>query len=83
MADLVRINTNISKDANDWLASRSERTGMSKSALIHMSIEHYRNQVELIDQMPKISQFMQTIGEMDMEDFLKLINSKGEKQLTD
>lgn len=72
MADLVRINTNISKDANDWLTARSERTGMSKSALIHMSIEHYRNQVELIDQMPKIAQFMQTIGEMDMQELMKL-----------
>lgn len=76
MADLVRINTNISKDANDWLIARSKRTGMSKSALIHMSIEHYRNQVELIDQMPKIVQFMQTIGEIDMQDLMKLKQAK-------
>lgn len=72
MADLVRINTNISKDANDWLAARSDRTGMSKSALIHMSIEHYRNQVELIDQMPKIAQFMQMVGDLKIDDIIKL-----------
>lgn len=67
MAELVRVNTNISKDINDWLAERSAKTGISKSTLIHLALEQYRNQIEVATEMPRISAFMDAISQIDIE----------------
>lgn len=50
----VRVNTRISKRANDWLDRKSLETGISKSALINMCIENYRMQMEVTDMLPML-----------------------------
>lgn len=58
MAELVRVNTNITKDLNDWLNERSKKTGFSKSTLIHLALDNYRNHVELINDLPGLTRIM-------------------------
>lgn len=53
MADVVRVNTRISRTLNEWLNSRSYKTGLSKSALIMLALENYYQQTEAVDQMVK------------------------------
>ena len=53
MADVVRVNTRISRTLNEWLNSRSNKTGLSKSALIMLALENYYQQTEAVDQMVK------------------------------
>jgi len=66
MAELIRVNTNINKEINEWLNARSEKTGISKSTLIHLALEHYRNQVEVASEMPKITALMEVLGQIDI-----------------
>lgn len=51
---LVRVNTRISPTINEWLDNKSKRTGISKSALIHMILEQHIQQVAVVDELPKI-----------------------------
>lgn len=53
MADVVRVNTRISRKLNEWLNRRSHITGLSKSALIMLALENYYQQTEAVEQMAK------------------------------
>ncbi len=53
MADVVRVNTRISRKLNEWLKRRSHSTGLSKSALIMLALENYYQQTEAVEQMAK------------------------------
>lgn len=53
MADVVRVNTRISRKLNEWLNRRSYDTGLSKSALIMLALENYYQQTEAVEQMAK------------------------------
>ena len=53
MADVVRVNTRISRTLNEWLNSRSHKTGLSKSVLIMLALENYYQQTEVVEQMGK------------------------------
>ena len=54
MSELVRVNTRIAPEVNAWLDSKSKRTGIPKSALIHMILEDHIRQVSAVDELPKI-----------------------------
>jgi predicted DNA-binding protein len=45
MAEMVRVNTRISAEVNDWLDDRSKSTGVPKSAIIHIALEQYMTQL--------------------------------------
>lgn len=47
--DMVRVNTRISAEVNDWLDERSKKTGVPKSAIIHMAVEQYIMQLRSVD----------------------------------
>ena len=53
MADVVRVNTRISRTLNESLNSRSHKTGLSKSVLIMLALENYYQQTEVVEQMGK------------------------------
>lgn len=44
MAGIVRVNTRISSDINNWLDNRSKQTGITKSTLIHLALDQYVQQ---------------------------------------
>lgn len=50
-AEMVRVNTRISTEINDWLDDYSARTGVPKSTLIHMALENYIMQKRAIDSL--------------------------------
>lgn len=65
MAELVRVNTNITKELNDWLTERSKKTGFSKSTLIHLALDHYRNHVEVFSELPNITKMMAAMQDLE------------------
>lgn len=54
MNEPVRVNTRISKKANDWLDNKSVEMALTKSALINLAIENYIKETEVIHGMPEI-----------------------------
>lgn len=50
----VRVNTRISKRANEWLDRKSAEMSMSKSALINVAIENYIKEMDVVQYMPEI-----------------------------
>jgi len=64
MADVVRVNTRISRTLNEWLNSRSHKTGLSKSTLIMLALENYYQQTEAVAQMGKWEAIYEAIDEL-------------------
>lgn len=64
MAEIVRVNTRISKTLNDWLDKRSKETGYSKSTLVMLAIEDYRRQVEVVERMSDMSTIYHELQEI-------------------
>lgn len=65
MAEMVRVNTRIGVHANEWLDSESERTGVPKSTLIHLAIEQYIQQKEVMTRMADMGELVQAIERME------------------
>lgn len=65
MAELVRVNTNITKELNDWLNERSKKTGYSKSTLIHLALDQYRNQTEVFNELPNLAKMLAAMQELE------------------
>lgn len=62
MSNTVRVNTGISKRANEWLNKRSKETGLSKSALINVAIDNYIREVEVVEGLPQILKELEKHG---------------------
>lgn len=63
-AEMIRVNTRISKTLNDWLDKRSEETGMPKSTLVMLALENYYQQVEVMKNMSDLGSVMAKIDEL-------------------
>lgn len=76
---MMRLNTRITTDINDWLESRSDKTGIPKSTLILLALEDYIKQHETQEQRNYLKEL-----EKDMEEFKKKIelmpSEKGDNQ---
>lgn len=46
MNEMVRVNTRLAVDLNDWFDAESKKSGLSKSAMIMMAAESYRREKE-------------------------------------
>ena len=64
MADVVRVNTRISRTLNEWLDSRSHKTGLSKSTIIMLALENYYQQTEVVEQMGKWETIYRDVEEL-------------------
>jgi hypothetical protein len=51
---MVRVNTRISAELNRWLNEESQRTGVSKSTLIHLALTIYIQQRRAIGSLEEI-----------------------------
>lgn len=65
MAEMFRVNTRIGADANAWLDAESERTGVPKSTLIHLAIEQYIQQKEVMGRMSDMSQLVDAVQRLE------------------
>ena len=48
---IVRLSVRVSKENNDYLDKKSMQTGISKSALVQIAVEQYRQQSEAVRAM--------------------------------
>lgn len=46
---MVRVNTRISSEVNQWLEGQSNKTGVPKSAIIHIALENYMQQKRSVE----------------------------------
>lgn len=63
--DMVRVNTRISKVANDWLDSQTLETGVPKSTLIYLAIENYMRETEVISRMSDMGELVAKIEKLE------------------
>lgn len=64
MAEMVRVNTRISVNLNEWLDKRSEETGVPKSTLIFLALEQYMQQIETMGKMQDLKIMMDKIEQL-------------------
>lgn len=72
MSEMVRVNTRLSADLNDWLDKESENSGLSKSSIIMMAAENYRKEKEVMKGMADMGQLVAKIEELE-----KAVQRKG------
>lgn len=68
MAEMVRVNTRISKTVNKWLSDESETTGLSKSTLIMLAIEQYAQQREVMRNISTMESISQRLDELEKKE---------------
>jgi len=59
--EMVRVNTRISHEANEWLDNQSLETGIPKSTLILLAIENYMREKEVMARMADMGQLMEKL----------------------
>lgn len=60
---LFRLNVRVSKENNDYLEMKSNQTGISKSALVQIAVEQYRQQNEAVQAMNNMQKY---VDQMEM-----------------
>ena len=64
---MVKINLYIPKPFKDWLEIESAKTGLSRSALIHMALKTYMDQQKSMDMLPKLMKVMAELKGQDID----------------
>lgn len=59
-----RINANINSDLNDWLDNESARTGHSKTTLLILALENYKQQKSAVAQLTDLSQLVKKMEQL-------------------
>lgn len=65
MAEMVRVNTRISKTLNDWLDKQTELTGVPKSTQIMLALESYWEKKEVMTSMADMGLIVQKLEELE------------------
>jgi hypothetical protein len=63
-AEMVRVNTRISKEINDWLDEQSASSGVPKSTLIFLALEQYMSHKKAANMLPLVQQLMVDVERM-------------------
>lgn len=64
---LVRLNVRVSKENNDYLDKKSMQTGISKSALVQIAVEQYRQQNEAVRAMNNMEKYVDQLEQIQRE----------------
>ena len=64
---MVRVNTRVSKQVNEWLDKRSEETGVPKSTLIFLAIEDYKKQTDVMEMMGDMGIIVQKLENLEQK----------------
>jgi len=51
MPEMMRVNTRISSDLNQWLDEQYEKTGIPKSTQVMLALESYRKEKMVMENM--------------------------------
>ena len=63
MSEMVRVNTRISSELNEWLDEESKRTGVPKSTLIHLALTMYMQQKRAVGSLEEVIKRLDRIEE--------------------
>ncbi|PIC71005.1 hypothetical protein [Sporosarcina sp. P17b] len=63
--EMIRVNTRIPFDLNDWLDAEATRTGLSKSAIVMMATENYRREKEAFKSMADMGQVVEKLQQIE------------------
>ena len=64
---LVRLSVRVSKENNDYLEKKSTETGISKSALVQIAVEQYRQQSEAVRAMNSMEKYVDQLEQIKRE----------------
>lgn len=64
-SEMVRVNSRISSDLNDWLNDESESTGLSKSSIMMLAAENYRAQKRAFNMMADMGDVVNKLEELN------------------
>lgn len=64
---MFRINASISADLNNWLDSESANTGYTKTTLIMLAIENYKQQKTALAQMTEITELVEKLEKLSQK----------------
>ena len=67
MGEMVRVNTRIGAEANEWLDNYSGDTGIPKSTLIHLAIENYIQQKQVMARMADMGDIVSAIERLEQK----------------
>lgn len=67
MAEMVRINTRVSKRLSDWLDNESKETGLPKSTIILLALEQYMTQREAMNKIPTYMELLSKIESLELD----------------
>lgn len=67
MTEMVRVNTRIGAEANAWLDSYSSETGIPKSTIIHLAIENYIQQKQVMARMADMGEIVSAIERLEQK----------------
>lgn len=67
MAEMVRVNTRISSELNDWLDDQYEQSGIPKSTLVMLALENYRKEKMVIEKMGDFQKIMEKLEKLSTE----------------
>ncbi|WP_043968822.1 hypothetical protein [Anoxybacillus thermarum] len=80
MSGMVRINTRISKTLNDWLDKRSKETGVPKSTLVFLAIEHYMQQQKAMDMAEGLTSVVEAGKGLESKIDAQLLKQRSESE---
>lgn len=66
-AEMIRINTRISKSVNDFLDSKSEESGVPKSTLIYLALEQYMTQQKTLEVLPQMQGWIEQLERLKQD----------------
>ena len=64
MAEMIRVNTRVRKDLNDWLDQQVDETGVPKSTHIMFAIEMYQQQKQAKGQLSELAELIEKLEEL-------------------
>lgn len=67
MAEMVRVNTRISKTINEWLDEQSKETGVPKSTIVMLALENYYREKEMMKRMADMGAILEKLETIEDE----------------
>lgn len=64
--EMIRVNTRMPVDLNEWLDAEAARTGLSKSAIVMMATENYRKEKEVLKSMSDMGEVFKQLQSLEL-----------------
>lgn len=64
---MVKMNMYFPKPFKDWLEEESAKTGLTKSAIVHIALKTYMDQQKSMEMLPKLAKVLQELEGKDQE----------------